>query len=95
MKFYLPTREECQEIVKNSDAFFIKDTVVEGQNVKLVDYRLASLTDFVNSHITLEENGKTLTFWHTDLVNNKPIGKMSDKEIQDLGFAFFERIKSV
>ena len=49
MKFNLPTRERCQEIVKNSEAFYCTEKVVEDQNVELYDYRLASISDFVDN----------------------------------------------
>jgi len=49
MKHNLPTRERCQEIVKSSEAFFCMEKVIEGQNVELYDYRLASISDFVNN----------------------------------------------
>ena len=49
MNFHLPTREECQEIVKSTDAFYCAERVVEGQKVEIYDYRLASLTDFIEN----------------------------------------------
>lgn len=50
MKYNLPTREECQEIIKNSEAFYCTKHIIEGQNVELYDYRLASITDFVSNN---------------------------------------------
>jgi len=75
MKFYLPTLEEVETICENTDAFFIKDTVVEGQNVKLVDYRLASISDFANNNafecrglcFVQQDNGT----WERNLLLNK------------------------
>ena len=49
MKFYLKTKEECDEIVKNSEAFYKAERVIEGQNVVIYDYRLASISDFVDN----------------------------------------------
>lgn len=46
MKFHLPTREECQEIVKNSEAFYCINTIVQGFEVEVYNYRLASLDNF-------------------------------------------------
>ncbi len=60
----LPTRDECQEIVKNSEAFYCAERVVEGQNVELYDYRLASISDFVDNN-AFELRG--LCFVETDL----------------------------
>ncbi len=74
MNFCLPELKEVERIVKNSEAFYIKDTVVEGQNVKLVDYRLASISDFVNGSFELrglcfvqQSNGT----WKRHLLLNK------------------------
>ena len=49
MEFYLLTREECQEIVKTSEAFYVTETEVEGYKVEMYDYRLASISDFVDN----------------------------------------------
>ncbi len=63
MKINLPTRERCQEIVKNSEAFYCMEKVVEGQKVELYDYRLVSISDFVDND-AFELRG--LTFVQTD-----------------------------
>jgi len=49
MKYNLPTREDCQAILKETEAFFVSETVIEGQNVEMYNYRLASLSDFVDN----------------------------------------------
>lgn len=46
MEFYLPTKEECDAIVNQTDAFYGIERNVEGCNVMVYDYRLASTTDF-------------------------------------------------
>jgi len=46
MKYYLKTKEECDTIVANNDAFISKTAEVEGCNVVIYDYRLASTSDF-------------------------------------------------
>ena len=46
MKLHLPTRDECQEIVKNSEAFYCINTNVQGFEVEVYNYRLASLDVF-------------------------------------------------
>lgn len=46
MKFHLPTRDECQEIVKNSEAFYCINTNVQGFEVEVYNYRLSSLDVF-------------------------------------------------
>lgn len=40
------TRERCQEIVDKSDAFYCQETTVNGFQVEMYNYRLASFTDF-------------------------------------------------
>ena len=60
----LPTRDECQTIVKNSEAFYCAERVVEGVNVEMYDYRLASISDFVDND-AFELRG--LCFVETDL----------------------------
>jgi len=49
MKFDLLTRDECQAITKSSEAFFCMTKHIEGQVVELYDYRLASISDFVDN----------------------------------------------
>ena len=49
MEFYLKTKEEYDTIVENNDAFYRADRVVEGQEVAIYDYRLASISDFVDN----------------------------------------------
>ena len=46
MKYYLPTRDECLDLVKSTDAFYASETVVEDCKVEMYDYRLASYEDF-------------------------------------------------
>jgi T4 RnlA family RNA ligase len=75
VEFYLPTREECQEIVKNSEAFYVTETEVEGYKVELYDYRLASISDFTDNNafelrglcFVQNENG----VWERNLLMNK------------------------
>ena len=49
MKYYLKTKQECDAIVDKCEAFYRADRIVEGQNVALYDYRLASLSDYVDN----------------------------------------------
>jgi len=48
MKFYLKTKQECDEIVARNEAFIKAEREVEGVNVVMYDYRLASISDFAN-----------------------------------------------
>lgn len=71
----LPTRERCQEIVNNSEAFYYTQRNIYGYNVELYDYRLASFGDFVNNDawelrglcFIQDENGN----WHRNILMNK------------------------
>ena len=46
MDYSLLSKAECDAIVESSEAFYRADRVVEGQNVAIYDYRLASASDF-------------------------------------------------
>lgn len=76
MKFYLPTREECQTIIQNSEAFYCAERVIEGQKVEMYDYRLASLSDFQDNNafelrgITFVYDEETST-WERHILMNK------------------------
>lgn len=77
MKFeiYLPTREECQEIVKNTETFYCTKHNIMGYDVELYDYRLASFSDFVNNNawelrgICFIRNDKGV--WERNILMNK------------------------
>lgn len=83
MKFNLPTRERCQEIVNNSEAFYCTQRNIFGYNVELYDYRLASFGDFVNNEawelrglcFIQDENG----IWHRNILMNKFLTLMNLK----------------
>lgn len=76
MKFNLPTREQCQEIVKKSEAFYCTETTIEGQKVEMLDYRLASISDFVDND-AFELRGLTFIYdentdeWKRNILLNK------------------------
>lgn len=55
MNFYLPSMDECVELINKSDTFYMEERVVEGQNVRMMNYRLASHSDF------FPEDGKNWT----------------------------------
>lgn len=48
-KYYLPTYEECVEICENNDKVVFYETkhIIDGYEVSVFNYRLASYTDFV------------------------------------------------
>jgi len=76
MKFYLPTREECQEIVKNTEAFYVTEREVNGYKVEMYDYRLASISDFRDNN-AFELRGLTFVYnpdtkeWERNILLNK------------------------
>jgi len=76
MKYYLKTKEECDAVVARNDAFLRADRVVEGFNVAIYDYRLASIGDFVDDEafelrgLTFVENPETGE-WERNLLLQK------------------------
>lgn len=78
MNFHLPTREECQQIVKDSDAFYCSEKVIEGQRVEMYDYRLASHSDYFPEGSPSRVELRGLTFveqpddtWQINILLNK------------------------
>lgn len=75
MDFYLPTKQECDAICDKTEAFYRADRVVEGQNVAIYDYRLASISDFVDNKafelrgLCFVENSKGE--WERNILMNK------------------------
>ena len=73
------TREDAQNIVATSDAFYASERVVEGQLVEVYDYRLASYSDFFpeGEPHRLELRGLTFVLnpvsmvWERNLLLNK------------------------
>ena len=71
----LPTIEEVEKICERCDSFYIKEVNVQGYDVKLADYRLASFSDFVLNDawelrglcFIQDENGD----WHRNILMNK------------------------
>jgi len=72
----LPTREECQEIVKNSDAFYVTEKYLEHQKIEIYDYRMAKLEDF-EKYNAYELRGLTFIYdvekniWNRFILMNK------------------------
>ena len=44
--YILPTRDECQAIIKDSEVFYCTETEVQGYKVEMYNYMLASAKDF-------------------------------------------------
>ena len=75
MEYFLKTREECRQIVENSETFYVTETVVEGCKVELYDYRLASIKDFTDNE-AFELRGLTFVeqtdgTWERNILMNK------------------------
>ena len=73
-KTNLPTREECQELVKNSEVFYCSKKIVNNYEVELYNYRLSSFGDFVNNN-AFELRGLCFVnnngIWERNLLMNK------------------------
>jgi len=73
--FHLPTRNEAKSIVEKNDAFLLVEREVEGQKVEIYDYRLASISDFVDYNafelrgITFVQNSSGE--WERNILLNK------------------------
>jgi len=61
MKYYLKTKDECDAIAKKNPAFHSVTRVVNGFEVAIFDYRLASITDFIEDE-GQELRGLTFVF---------------------------------
>ena len=94
MNFYLPTREECQEIVSRTEAFYCTKREVQGFEIELYDYRLASYTDyvdnkafelrglcFVNNNGTWERNILMNKFFNLNETQDYMLEDIKDKKI--------------
>lgn len=49
MEFHLPTRDEALAITQSSETFYVSEREVQGFKVEMYDYRLASISDFVDN----------------------------------------------
>ncbi len=45
---FIPTQNDCDQIVKNNEAFMKKTVTIDGYPITIYNYRLASLNDFVH-----------------------------------------------
>lgn len=76
MEFFLLTRDECKKIAENTEAFYCTTTTVNGYDVEMYDYRLASLTDFTDNK-AFELRGLTFVkdpatgLWDRNILLNK------------------------
>jgi len=74
MEFYLPSKEECDKICEQTDAFYKTERVIEGQEVVMYDYRLASISDF-RDYKAFELRGITFVknnnSWERNILMNK------------------------
>ncbi len=52
------TRDYCKELTKNSEVFYCSETIKEGHEVEIYNYRLASYNDF-NDNNAFELRGIT------------------------------------
>jgi len=71
----LPSYRKALDIVEKSNAFYKKHTIIEEQEVTVFDYRLASITDFIENE-ALELRGLTFVknkegVWTRNILLNK------------------------
>ena len=79
MEFKIPTRDECKNLVENSEAFYMAERFIEGQKVEIYDYRLASISDFFPEDGSNWTELRGLCFvndfeydtWETNILMNK------------------------
>lgn len=102
MKFYLPSMEECLELVENSEVFYMSERIVEGQKVRMMDYRLAGINDFFQGESNWTEL-RGLTFvqlddgtWERNILMNKffNIGQCPGWNVEDVKDKKITRIQN-
>ena len=102
MEFYLPTRDECQDLVQESEVFYCSTRVVEGQTVEMMDYRLAGINDFFQGESNWTEL-RGLTFvqlddgtWERNILMNKffNIGQCPGWNVEDVKDKKITRIQN-
>lgn len=100
MTYYLPTRDECKAITEATDSFFRIEKEVEGQKVEIYNYRLASLSDFIDNKA---HELRGLTFvqekdgsWTRNILMNKffNIGETSGYQLQDVAHKKIVRVQN-
>ena len=85
----IPTKRECDVIVENSEAFFRNETIVEGCEVRMYNYRLASLSDFKDNN-AFELRGitfvKTNNGWERNILLHKffNVNQTEDYMLEDV-----------
>ena len=46
----MKTRDECRSLSENSSSFYVKEIIVNGFNVEIYNYRMATYDDFLNNN---------------------------------------------
>lgn len=93
--YYLPTYEECREMCDNNDnlIFYESKHVLDGYNISIFNYRLASYNHFHSENIEIEENGETIIINGIKKINDKRICDFSNDELINIGFQKLSEFK--
>lgn len=75
MKYYLPSRDECQKLAQVSEVFYCQNFTINGYLVEIYNYRLANYSDFKDNN-AWELRGLTFVQdknleWHRHTLMNK------------------------
>jgi len=95
----IPTRERCQEIIKNNECFYCTSTTVNGFEVEMYDYRLASYKDFKDNDafelrgLTFVKNGDR---WYRNIALQKffNLGQNEDWYYDDVKHKTIQRVQN-
>lgn len=96
----LPSREDCQRIVKNSEAFYCTERIVENQKIEMYDYRMATENDF-KFHNAYELRGLTFVYdeqtktWERNILLNKffNLGQCDGWLLEDIQHKKIQRVQ--
>ena len=88
------TYEEATKIVENSNGVFTESKhLIDGFNISIFNYRLATYENFVDEEIEITENEETITILGCTIINNKKVSEYSDDELRSLGFQYLSKFK--
>jgi hypothetical protein len=95
MKRYLLSYDEAVTLTLGVDApFYESKFVVEGYDISIFNYRLASFNDFVRNVVEIESNDGILIKIKGDIIlDGKLIKDMTDDELILIGFENLSKFK--
>lgn len=97
MNFYLPTYDECLNLVKMENSpFYESINYIDGYKVSVFNYRLATTADFIKNIIEIESDEGIILKINGDVsINGKLIRNMSDEELISIGFDSLSKFKII